>query len=76
MARRKATKKRSTAKKGATCPKKGARKKISGEFFTVKCYFKSKSAGKKAAESHRGKGKGKKARLVKTTCGWQLCTKG
>lgn len=76
MARRKATKKRSTAKKGATCPKKGARVKIGGKYYTVKGYSKTKTGAKKDADAHRAKGKKKYARVRKTSCGHQVLVRG
>lgn len=68
--------KRTTRKKGASCLKVGARRKISGKSFTVKKYFKSKAQAKSAAANHRKKGKNKGARVIKTTCGYQLVTRG
>jgi|GEM_PF-3819895 len=75
MAKRKATRKRST-KKGASCPKKGARVKIGGKFYTVKGYSKTKTGAKKDAAAHRAKGKKKFARVRKTTCGHQVLVRG
>lgn len=65
------------AKKKATCPTVGSRRKFGKDNMTLKKKFKSKRDAKKMAENHRAKGKGKKARVVPSkTCGYQVYTKG
>lgn len=71
------TSKKTTAGKAKkACAAVGATVTLAGQRFKVKQYSKTKTAAKKVADSHRAKGKGKLARVTKTTCGWRVVTKG
>ncbi len=58
------------------CKAVGAKVKVGGKTFTVKGYKKTKTAATAAAKKHRGGGKGKQARVAKTSCGWRVVTRG
>ncbi len=68
---------RKKRKEGAKkCASVGSKKKIGDKTYTLKARRKSKTEAKKLAESHRKKGKGKLARVVKDGCGYCIMTRG
>lgn len=66
-----ATKKAAPKKKAKALPK---RKKFGEKFYSKKACSTTKAGAKKTAESHRAKGKGKTARVVKDPVTKKWCT--